>query len=202
MKKRNTLVLAAVTCAAFMLFSTRCKKNETVTPVLIDTVITTTVVLNTQLAMPQSSFYSVDSGLVFQMLAAAKSDCKMVDFVHCFRANEGNRIICAPSDSNATIIWADTSIAANMSTWAYRNTTKFRGPLTITWNAVDSTAILNQTSSLKTYKTSAFNLMIGDVYAFVTTNGTRGLFKVTDTTSANNVGVSIGIQVKKVIKVY
>ena len=204
MKKINLSIFAASLVAISSLF-TSCKDDTETTPVAKDSVVTyTAVILNNEFATEGKCFYSVSDNTIFPSIAAAKTASSLVDFIHLLRATtKGDRIICAPSDSNTTVI--NQTGDDKISTWTVRNATKF-GKITssITWSSVDSTVILNNTAALTA--TAATNLKEGDIYGFVTVSGVKGIFKVidikgTDFESEGNNAGSIEIEVKKIVVV-
>lgn len=162
----------------------------------------TTVLLNNQSSTTQS-FYNLAGNVVYSTLADAKANSAKVDFIHIIRNSaKGGRLLVAPSDPNATDIYAaDASNSSNISTWSTRNATTLAKVSVSDWTNLTVAQITTATTSITATSVSA--IVAGDYIAFVTAAGTKGIAKVTavsgnvafDATATDNSG-SITLDVK------
>jgi len=140
-----------------------------------------------------SSFASAD-GTVYT-LAEAKANAAKIDWMYYYGATN-KATLAAPSDASVTEVF--TSATNGPATWSVRNATKLSKvtlPGGVTWDGItDDTQIKTLATGLTT--TKATTLAVGDIVAFETVLGKKGLIKVENiaTGAAGTITYSVKVQ--------
>mgnify|MGYP006266165917 CR=1 FL=1 len=142
----------------------------------------TQVLLNNNFSTTQSSFYDAVGDNVYQSLSAARSNADKVDFIHHLRnANSGGRQISSPDSDNADAAYGDTDASDDaLPNWSTLNETRFK-KITLSeadFNAIDNDATIVAETETGVTATDATELAPGEVYAFRTDGGKRGIFYI------------------------
>jgi len=105
----------------------------------------TTVLLNNQESTTASAFYNPIDNVVYNSIAAAKTNSDKVHIIHALRnAANGGRKLIAPNSADATDIYgADPANPNRIQTWSTRNAPKFKG---LTLSATDFDALTTAAS--------------------------------------------------------
>jgi len=142
------------------------------------------------------SFFASSNGEVFSQ-ADAKVNSNIIDFVYYHGVSNGPTL-AAPSESDAMSIYDNAS--TGLQTWSNRNDTKFKMLLSFTtsdfdeaWEADNDIAIVDNATDVTSEK--ANQLEEGDIFAFITEAGKKGLVKVVEITGIPNSDGTITIDV-------
>ena len=132
------------------------------------------------------SFYSTVSNSVF-LLAAATASSDSIDFCYYNGATNMNTL-ASPDDGQVTAVFPA------ISSWTTRNSTKFGASA---WTAAQFDAVTDDSAFTDaTPDTHAPQLADGDVVAFETAGGKKGLFKVVMIDNPNN-SMTIDVKVQQ-----
>jgi hypothetical protein len=161
-----------------------------------DKLISYTGTMAAQLGANLSSFgsaYSTSTGAVY-LKSAAKANQSKVDFIYFYSttASVGAEII-SPK-------YAETNYTDYVTGWTTKNDTKFKATnVTATEfdNIVntDETLVVSSASSVTDQR--IVDLAVGDVFAFVTGAGKKGLAKVKALTATTSGSITIEVKVQK-----
>jgi hypothetical protein len=141
-------------------------------------------------------FYSIGTKTNYTMNLAFQNQ-NAVDLLCFYEAAGGNNITIASPGSNIMGIFTGTSSVEN---WTTKKTTKFT-KTTLTTTKFDSLfetdiTIVNSFNPANSFK-KAKNLVVGDVYAFMTQDTIYGLMKVTQVVQDSVGYVKFDMKVKK-----
>jgi hypothetical protein len=137
------------------------------------------------------SSFSTQDGTVYKV-ADAKTNSAKIDFLFYY-GSTNFATIAAPDDAGA----AQFSVF-QLSTWGTRNATKFKVSNTAAFDGATTSQNLTDAydNAGGNESSSAANLKVGDVVAFKTIGGKKGIFKVTaiDAKAAGSITLDIKVQ--------
>lgn len=138
------------------------------------------------------SFMATSNGTVYT-IANAKTNSNLIDFCYFFDPAAGGNAatIAAPSSALAASFFSGAT--NGIATWTTRNATKL-GITTLTaadFNAINNWAAFSQTPTADLVG----NLKVGDVFAFTTAAGKKGLAKVNAINTGNTGDITIDVKV-------
>jgi len=179
-------------------FTVTDKTNQTTTKSVTITTITPAGDINTYSAKlmgaqgaAAGSFFATTTGTVYTQANAA-SNSSIIDILYYYGAtNEAT--LAAPSDALAGTIFNNSS--TGLQTWAKRNETKF-ATTTISssdFENIKDDALFTQSPSV----TYSNKLAVGNVVAFKTETGKKGLVRVDKITTGASGDITITVKVQK-----
>ena len=132
------------------------------------------------------SFYDVNTNTVYQ-LSGANSNQADIDLIFAY-GNTNHYYIASPDD-------ADIAIShSNVASWTTRNSTIL---MTTSISAADFDAMTDDANFPTVSGSSKVNMLqVGDVFAFQTVDGKKGLVKVTEILGSSGADRAIKIDVK------
>ncbi|MEO5928387.1 MAG: hypothetical protein ABIR47_00505 [Candidatus Kapaibacterium sp.] len=162
------------------------------------------VKISAQASTISGNLYDVEKDSAYRMNFYSTKKTE-IDFIYYYGSGNGDNAAIVSPDYE---VLSNGSIAGNYSGYATpsarvgANVTQFKklaGFTVAQFDAVnDSAAIATAYTGGGTADNKASNLIVGDVVAFRTANGTDGLFKVTDFFTQNAAGyVTITIKTRK-----
>ena len=148
------------------------------------------------------SFYSTSTDEVFTV-SEAITNSELVDFVF-FYGSKFSASIAAPSDDAAAefnVYKLDAVDENGAPLWTTKNATKLQQITSLTeetFDAISNTdeALIDATENSEDWITRAGGLTEGNIVAFVTAKGKKGLFKVTNVEGAYGQESKITLEVK------
>ena len=148
------------------------------------------------------SFYSTSTDEVFTV-SEAITNSKLVDFVFFYGSNF-SASIAAPSDDAAAefSVYRLNDVDENGApVWTTKNATKLQQITSLTeetFDAISNTdeALILATENSENWITRAVGLTEGNIVAFVTAEGKKGVFKVTNVEGAYDEESKITLEVK------
>lgn len=131
------------------------------------------------------SFYATSTNTVYNYNATAAANAETIDFVYLL-SGESN-VIAAPSDA----IVADQY--SQVADWSKRNQTQFVISLLSSdeFDAISNDAVITEQENVELSKVDG--LVVGDVVAFTTAQGKKGLFKV-EALANNDMTIEVKVQ--------
>lgn len=139
------------------------------------------------------SLYSITSGVIYNTTSAASNQAA-VDLVYYYGSSNLNTF-AAPSDSTVT---GDGVTTFNVCTsWTTKNATKFEKVTDITASQFDaaSTDVLFADSTVSNASRVTM-LIAGNIIAFETAGGKKGLIKITAAPAANNGDLTFDMKIQ------
>ncbi|MFC5270814.1 hypothetical protein [Adhaeribacter terreus] len=208
MKKLRTFYLSLLTVASLGLMTSCGDDNDDPQPVPAPAEMSTysAKILGNQQAAA-GSFFASSTGEVISA-GNAKANASVIDFGYYFSvggtAAADSATIAAPNDVNATQVFGAIA-SADFANWATKNPTKFKdlgnnaafytGPT----NGDEVAAVYTNMGATET--SSVKHLNVGDVFAFTTAAGKRGVAMVTALKKATNADnkseITINVKVEK-----
>ncbi len=140
------------------------------------------------------SFYSISNNKTYSV-ADAKANSSVIDFAYYYGATN-LAVIAAPSDSEAATVYAGLT---GLATWTTRNATKFKLESSLSeeeFNGIENDALIASQSDITVSKATKLNK--GDIVAFETAAGKKGLFFVKDIKgTGGDSSITINVKVQK-----
>lgn len=197
MKKSKNLLAGMAFFTLLLLSITACNKDENdeiTNPTPSPT--STNVSMGAHANATYGGFYSVGTKTNYTMAAAFQNQAT-VDLLCFYEAANGNNITVASPGSNITGIFKGPN---SVELWTTKRTTRFT-KTTLTTAQFDAlfetdVTIVNSYDPANSFK-KAKNLVVGDIYAFMTQDTTYGLFKVTEVVQDSIGYVKFTMKVKK-----
>lgn len=154
----------------------------------------TAVLMGAQDNTTYGSFYDAESNTVY-MIADAKTNAAAVDIVYFYGATN-LATLAAPSDQASQDVYNQST--SGIQTWSVKNATMFK-TTSLTgsdFNAVATSADINTHASGGT-ATKANLLASGEVVAFETVGGKKGLVHIGAITTGANGSITLNVKIQK-----
>ncbi len=136
------------------------------------------------------SCYASSTNTVYK-IAEAKANSSVIDFVYYYGPNN-LATIAAPDDSDAATVYA------SLTTWTTRNTTKFKLESSLSeeeFNGIENDALIASQTDITNSAVTKLNE--GDIVAFETAAGKKGLFLVKNISGKSEGAITINVKVQK-----
>jgi hypothetical protein len=138
------------------------------------------------------SFFATSTGTVYTQ-SNAKTNSSLIDFVYYY-GTSNSATIAAPDDSDAESIYDNAS--TGLETWTTQNSTKFAmsSVTSSEFDDIEDDELISEEENVTS--SAATQLEEGDVVAFTTAAGKKGLFKVTsiEGTTAGTITITVKVQ--------
>jgi hypothetical protein len=154
----------------------------------------TSVIIGAQTNATIGGFYGTSNNTIYTMDDAFNNQ-SLIDIL-CFYEDNSNKTALASPGANITGIFTGAHAPEN---WAIKNTTLY---VKTSLTAADFDAVTNDDAIIPTYVAAnafrkAKNLVIGDVYCFLTQRGNMGLLKVTAVTPNADGSAEFAVKIQK-----
>jgi hypothetical protein len=140
-----------------------------------------------------SSFAS-SNGNVYK-LDEAKTNAALIDWLY-FYGVTNFATIAAPDDTDAGTLFNNAT--NGLQTWAVKNPTRFKKVTAIVnWDTITDDAIIVEQTGYGVVLTKVNNLAVGNVLAFITAAGKKGLIKVTEIVTGSDGSITYDVKVQE-----
>ncbi|MFH1161488.1 MAG: hypothetical protein V1733_11150 [bacterium] len=139
-------------------------------------------------------FFASSDGTIYS-LADAKVNASKIDWMYFFDFTN-QATLAAPDDPDAATVFTDPT--NGLQTWSVKNATRFKKVTDpVDWNAIvdDSEIILLTQSGV--IESKGNQLAIGDILAFITTAGEKGLIKIVAIVGEDDGTIEISVKVQE-----
>jgi len=150
-------------------------------------------ILGAQQNATGNSFSSSD-GLIY-VLADAKANATKIDWMYFFDITNV-ATLASPDDPDAGTVYSDP--VNGLQTWAVRNATRFKVVSdTINWDSIVDDTFIILLTQVGVTETKINQLIPGEILAFITVAGKKGLIKIEAITGEEDGTVEISVKVQE-----